>query len=444
MGKVDSMSKYETISQVMEKAMSRVLPIPKTPRVWHPPPPHKTVSWVPHGTIGNSFYEQRLEDFAHEILAIDAMKTRQIKYGSRGWGYLLEGLGKITKDEFDSCQHAINDCRKLGLLPIDFVKEDQDETRRFAGITQAVNPASHLTGILTDIDNFRRTLAESATDFWKNEKYYVMMCVEKGDIKELFVPICRECHVPIVSSKGWAPILLRAHIATLSKKAEERNLTPVVLLFYDHDPAGLKITDTFRKNLKDCEKGTGWNPCNLTIDRFGLNAEDIEKYGLTWIDNLKTSSGKGADAPDYVMRFGRRKCEVNALFKNDDTLKAAEEICRNAIGKYYGAGAKERFKRKEEATKSKLSEIYDNPVWSQFSNSLSCLIKSYSEKETKQTEASEYKSEETIVFVDNKYYGHCPRCHVSFNYSKEDVERLVRCRRCNLPMRLKWKEEPSQ
>lgn len=71
-----------------------------------------------------------------------------------------------------------------------------------------------------------------------------MMCVEKGDIKELFRPICQEHHVPIVGSKGSYPILLRFHIAKLSMKAEERGSTPVLLLFYDHDPMRMKITST--------------------------------------------------------------------------------------------------------------------------------------------------------------------------------------------------------
>lgn len=354
----------------------------------------------------------------------------------------LEGLGKITKSEFDVCQKAINDCRKLGLLPIDFTKEDQDETRRFEGITQASNPTMQLEQIRDDTNNLLRTLAESATDFWQNESYYLMMCVEKGDIKDLFQPICREYHVPIVSSKGWAPILLRSHIAALSRKAEKRNLTPVLLLFYDHDPAGMKISRIFRKNLEDCEKGTGWNPCGLQIKRFGLNAEDIEKYNLTWIENLRTASGKEADDPDYIFHYGHRKCESNALFKNDSTLEAAEVICRNAIEEYYGEDAKERFRQKEEATKKTLSEIYDNPVWQDFRENLDRLIESFSLKEIRQAKTeTECKQEtELDVFVDNKYYGLCPNCGRQFDYSEDDIEKLVRCRCCDAPMRLKRKE----
>jgi hypothetical protein len=417
--------KYENIREVMEGVMCQVLPIPKTPRVYHAPPPPKPISWVPHGTVGNEAYETRLKLFANEVKAIDAQRTRHLKLSSRGWAYALEGLGKITKNEFNACQKAINDCRKLGLLPIDFTKEDQDETRRFEGIIQASNPTVQLEQIRDATDDLLRTLAESATDFWQNEKFYLMMCVEKGDIKDLFKPVCRKYHVPIVSSKGWAPILLRAHIAELSRRAEQRKLTPVLLLFYDHDPAGLKITRKFRKNLKDCEKGIGWNPRFLIIERFGLNAEDIEKYNLTWIDNLKTSSGREARAPEYIQKFGKRKCESNALFKNDSTLE----------------DAKERFKQKEKKTKQSLSEIYDNPIWQDFRENLERLIESFSEKEVRKAQAeTEFKQEtELDAFVDNKYYGRCPSCGWQFNYSEDDVGKLVRCRYCDAPMRLKWK-----
>ena len=49
--------------------------------------------------------------------------------------------------------------------------------------------------------------------------------------------------------------------------------------------------------------------------RFGLNADFIDRHGLTWIDNLETSSGQQLDDPDhddhdkeyvqdYIARFG--------------------------------------------------------------------------------------------------------------------------------------------
>jgi len=425
----------------MQKAFDKILPIPKTPRVYHPPPPPKPLSWIPHGRLGDPNYEARLEEFTNEILALNRQRTNPVKYSSRGWCYLLEGLGKISKGEFDAAQKAINDCRKIGLLPIDFVAEDQDITRRFMGIHTASDPGVLLKHLRKDVEEMLNNLPFYATDYWTDEEYYVMMCVEKGDILNLFEPICRKYHVPIVNSKGWAPILLRAHIAALSQRAEAKGLTPVLLLFYDHDPDGVKITSRFRENLRDCEGGTGWSPDELIIDRFGLNKEDIDKYNLTWIENLRTSSGRESRDWEYINQYGRRKCEANALFKNDETLRAGEEICSKAIERYYGDDAKERFNKKEENSRQKLKPIYDASVWKNFYAAINELTDCLAAPRPKREPSKTVAEKEVEVSVDNKYYGRCPKCGTLFNYDTSDVGRLVRCRFCNLPMRLKWAPE---
>jgi len=245
-----------------------------------------------------------------------------------------------------------------------------------------------------------------------------------------------------VNSKGWYPILLRYHIAKLSIKAEARGLTPVLLLFYDHDPAGLKITSRFRKGLRDISRSVDWYPTNLIIERFGLNKEDIDRYGLTWIENLKTGSGREAKDPDYVRKYGRRKCESNALFKNDETLEAGERICRDAIERYYGKDALERFGEKEKKAKESLSAVYENPLWEALDENLGSLINSLSEeaeeKEDEPLEAEEVSEVEIFRKApdDRLYYGSCPRCGMQFDYDEQDTGRTVRCRYCHKLMKL--------
>lgn len=431
-----------TTTELMRKAFDEILPVPKAPRIYRPPPPPKPVSWVPSGNLKNHIYRERLRDFAKEIRAIDARRTKRIKYSSRGWCYALEGLGLIDKGEFKKAQKALNDCRKEGFLPIDFVAADQDLTRRFAGIHEAADPADRIKTLKEDIKGMLENLPSYTTDYWEDEEYYLMMCCEKGDLRNLFKPICGEYYVPVVSSKGWYPILLRAHIVALSRKAEKRGLKPVLLLFYDLDPAGTKITDTFLKGLFDISGGTGWEPWNLEVYRFGLNKKDIDRYGLTWIENLKTGSGREAKASDYVRKYGRRKCESNALFKNDETLEAGEKICREAIEKYYGKDALERFKEKEKKAKENLGVVYEDPLWDNLENSLDSLIGSLSvkaEEEEEEPPESEKISEVEIFRKssgDKVYYGRCPSCGSQFDYDEEYVDRTVRCRQCNAPMKL--------
>ncbi|MBA7604130.1 hypothetical protein ES703_11249 [subsurface metagenome] len=96
-----------TTTELMRKAFDEILPVPKTPKIYRPPPPPKPVSWVPSGKLSNNKYRNRLFDFAQEIRAIDAGRTKRIKYSARGWCYALEGLGLIDKGEFSKAQTAI-------------------------------------------------------------------------------------------------------------------------------------------------------------------------------------------------------------------------------------------------------------------------------------------------------------------------------------------------
>jgi len=137
-----------------------------------------------------------------------------------------------------------------------------------------------------------------------------------------------------------------------SAEREAQGKQCVLLLCGDHDPGGLLITETMRKNLEDLEGAVGWSPANLVISRFGLNADFINRLGLTWIDNLETSSGKRPDDPnhpghgkayvqDYIRRFGARKCEANALVVRPEQGRA---LCRRAVLEHVSAESAERYR----------------------------------------------------------------------------------------------------
>lgn len=54
------------------------------------------------------------------------------KVSSRGWCYLMEQAGYIDKSQFDKIENAINNCRRQGILPVDFVAEE--DARAFSGV----------------------------------------------------------------------------------------------------------------------------------------------------------------------------------------------------------------------------------------------------------------------------------------------------------------------
>lgn len=304
------------------------------------------------------FTKQKMQNFAE--LLMDMSSRIGFKVSSRGWCYLMEQGGHINKSQFSKVENVINNCRKQGILPVDFVAEE--DARAFSGVEK---PS---TGTVEDtlkwmMSDVLEGYKYYTPDWWIGEEYYIQVLVEKIDLKTLFKSVCEDYHIPIANAKGWSSILQRAEYTRRFKKAERMGLKCVLIYCGDHDPDGLRISDTIRQNLRQIQEVVwqdgegGYNPDNLIIDRIGLNYDFIQSNGYTWIDNLITGSGKNlADVrhPNYYLPYvqeyldeiGERKCEANAIVT---TPKKAEGLIRESIERYVGEGAMERFDRKRAA-----------------------------------------------------------------------------------------------
>jgi hypothetical protein len=168
--------------------------------------------------------------------------------------------------------------------------------------------------------------------------------------------------VPITNIGGWCDINGRADIMRRFAEWERKGKICVLLYCGDHDPGGLHISDFLRKNFADLTRAVGWNPADLIIDRFGLNADFIKANGLTWIDNLETGSGGDLADPDhrdhkkiyvqdYLKKFGARKCEANALVVRP---REGRMLCQEAILRYLPANAIRRYEEQLKAVREKV------------------------------------------------------------------------------------------
>jgi hypothetical protein len=285
--------------------------------------------------------ENRRRQRAFATFLKEIASTLNFKVGARGWCYILEEHG-FEKGQFDAIQDHITECRKNGLLPIDFTAED--DNRAWDNLEQPDRE---------DPREFAQAWVNAAAEcadryqpgsFWDFQDTFVALAVEKIDLKNLFLPVCEEYRVPICNAKGWSDLNSRAQ-AMLRFKAHEDAGRRVVLLYCgDFDPVGLKISDTLKKNFRDLMNADGvdWNPENLIVERFGLNRDFVEEQGLTWTDNLETSSGKSLADPrhewhkmefvqTWLREIGERKVEANTLVVRPD---AGRQLCRDAIEKY--------------------------------------------------------------------------------------------------------------
>ncbi len=252
----------------------------------------------------------------------------------RGWGYVLEGLGICTKGDFGTVQDRITLARKNGMLPLEITAED------------ATRIASKASVISDDLETLIRAYLKSVPHEYatstieEHSGVHLELVVEKLDLVGLLKPMTDRYAIPVTCLRGWTDMHSRA---ALLKRAAEYDVPMVVLMFGDHDVGGLSITDSFKANLNDVFTATRLDAMpDLHLERVGLNAEDIERLGLLWIDGLETSSGKDLSDPghknhldrnvqDYLKKFGARKCEANALLRDP---KAAKQILLGAVRKY--------------------------------------------------------------------------------------------------------------
>jgi len=342
--------------------------------------------------------EEELKAFAEAIKETSAQIG--FKVSARGWCYHAEGIRLINKDQFDLVENLINQCRKEGYLPVDFTADE--EGRKFSGVERP----EKITPEQKQLDYLKMDLRVEeiyTPDWWKGEKYYIQMLVEKIDLKSLFEPVCREYKIPISTSKGWSSILQRAEYARRFKQAEDDGLKCVLLYCGDFDPDGQRISEFIKNNLDDIqnivwEDGMeGYDPSNLLIDRFGLNYDFIIANQLTWIDNLITGSGKNLASPshknhhmsyvqEYLRTIGERKCEANAIVRR---TQEGRELCRQAIEKYLGRNAHTRFRRKRQAVRDRLQAFRERTGLQEAIESAIRII----EEDAEQNEGNEERDE---------------------------------------------------
>ncbi len=265
----------------------------------------------------------------------------------RGWCYLLEGEGVCSKGDFVAIMARITMARKQGLLPLNITAEDESRASSGGGWTSqalAILIQDALDAI-KEVPYFYQT-----TKLENHSGHHIELFVEKLDLVGMLEPVTDKYEIRTSCSRGWGDLHSRA---SLLERCRDSGLPNIIFLFGDHDIGGLSITDSFKKNCEDLLPALEMDSLPyMTFIRVGLNKQDIDELGLVWIDGLETSSGKDLSKPthpqfknkdvqEYLLKYGARKCEANALLKDP---KAAMAIMEKALQEFITA---ETFKRYE-------------------------------------------------------------------------------------------------
>lgn len=346
-------------------------------------------------------HDQAYKDFAATILEIN--RDLDFKMAKRDWCYHLEETGfGITKTDFDRAEYAINKCRDLGLLPIDFIADD--DVRKPWGTDPTFAEGSVENGLKRILDGVLRTVkwyeAEAFADF---QPCYLEVLVEKIGLRNMFESVCNEYHMFVSNGRGDTDYISRANMMVRFADAIKRGQQAILLYCGDFDPKGLLISEGLRDNF-DKLNGTRFMSGKVVncpmekveIVRFGLNFDFINRYlpPKVWTHNLLTGAKSGPmvgislDDPrhddhnkPYVQNYlqaycerdsnGRwlgRKCEANAMVVRPEI---GRELLKNTILQYIDLDGFLRYEASAEASRlsirQQLPEFLNQGLEAEFS-----------------------------------------------------------------------------
>lgn len=313
-------------------------------------------------------YARQLQVFAEDIKEVQ--RGLDFHMSARGWCYNLEPYG-LEKGNFRDGEKWIRQCRVRGLLEPGFILEDEShKVEQQLDEGQSVEDYIYMQyEMWQEAEEYFSGSWEfyKGISFWENKDYYLQLLVEKVDLKSLFRSICNKYRIPMANLRGWGSLEQKAVIAKNFELAEEEDKEPILLVCTDFDPPGLCISKVLKGDFEELSTFTGWEPVNLKIERIGLDYKFIQQNNLTWVENLKTASGKDMTSSthetwqknkyrihEYIAKYGKRKCEANSIVVAPEL---GREMLQDVIDKWLGKDAYENYEEHLEAGQERAKEL---------------------------------------------------------------------------------------
>lgn len=310
--------------------------------------------------------------------AIERMSAETgYRFGPRGWAYYAEGLGLITKGEFDRFEKLLTDMRKDGELDPDVIEPDASRMATEVGDFKAsdATPEDYARWAVGDIRDQLNTWARAFHEhgYWDGLDYYVEMIVEKKDLVQIFRSTADRYNIRITNGKGDTDIHTRLAMLKRFRDHSEAGRTCVMLGVGDHDPKGLSIVDGLTRTFMSCAnlKGLDWSWPEFEVVNVGLTEAQIDALDLMKIDNLETGGGRDLSDPrhpdhfkpyvqDYIARFGVWKCEANALVgKPPQARTLLESAINRFIPASHPADVELRNEDSQEAVRTEIARLME-------------------------------------------------------------------------------------
>jgi len=188
--------------------------------------------------------------------------------------------------------------------------EDYKNFDKFLVVMRKNDPA--LDSMFIDPSKPRYELYSSS--FWKGQKYFVEVWLEKQALQDFFMPYCKRYKINLVITKGY-PSVTRLRDAKEARQVPP-NVQFVVLYFGDFDPSGIDIERHINEELSQY---------GISVIRVALTERQVKQYALPSLKPKLTDTR----TPKFVQKYGNVAVELDALHP-----KILKQLIRQSIMNY--------------------------------------------------------------------------------------------------------------
>ena len=184
-----------------------------------------------------------------------------------------------------------------------------------------------------------------ALDYWRDQRRYVEVWVEKEALSNVVSRPCRKFDVPYMACKGYLSASEAWRAGQRFEEAIANGNRAVLIHLADHDPSGLDMT---RDNTDRLELFAG-SP--IEVRRIALNMDQIQAH------DPPPNPAKITDSrsTDYIARFGYDSWELDAL-----EPQMLDQLITRIIKEYIDPDIWAATSQREKELRAPLAALSDN------------------------------------------------------------------------------------
>lgn len=275
---------------------------------------------------------------------IDKVNTVVEEYDQMGYNltlrqlyYQLVARGFIPNNtkSYKNVGSLINDARLAGLIDWNAI---EDRTRNLKRLPHWDSPESII----------RACAQQYRQDWWKDQRYYVEVWVEKEALANVVERVCNELSVPYFCCRGYVSQSEMWGAAQRFSYLQRHDDKQVILLHLgDHDPSGIDMS----RDIKERLTLFGVRPGQFEFERIALNMGQITQYDPP-PNPAKTTDSRYAA---YIDQYGEESWELDAL-----EPQVIHDLITEAVEKFSDPYEEQRVKDKVRNERRVMERIADN------------------------------------------------------------------------------------